>query len=232
MNKSGKIIRIVAIVLLGMTAAMNLLGGIGTTCAAFSSNVGYRLAFKELMDVRWLYQILVVTTILVGLAGIWATVKLVREGSNVYRDILIILAIGTILGGIQYFTSMALRGKAAPANVKFYLNLLTLIVFLLFRLPAIWKTLDFNAPGGKAESRSGVGLAAIIIGILTLTIFEWAGPSHTYFQENWTYVLQVPLIIIGTGLTLWGISLIGRTAVEILTQEISVAQLKPAESKS
>jgi hypothetical protein len=81
-DKTGKTIRIVAIILLGMTAAMNLLGGIGTTCAAFSSNVGYRMAFKEIMDYRWLYQILVVTTILIGLAGIWGLIKLVRGGSN------------------------------------------------------------------------------------------------------------------------------------------------------
>lgn len=232
MNKTGKIIRIVAIVLLGMTAAMNLLGGIGTTCAAFSNNVGYRLAFKELMDYRWLYQILVVTTILIGLAGIWATVKLVRGGPHIYRDILIILIIGTILAGIQYFASMALRGKAAPANMKFYLNVFTLVVFLLFRIPGIWKNLDFNAPGGKNETSSGVGLAAIITGILTLTIFIWAGPSHTFFQENWTYVLQVPLIIVGTGLTLLGIGLLGRAIVEIFSHEISVAELHQSESNA
>jgi len=229
-NKTGKIIRIVAIILMGMTAAMNLLGGIGTTCAAFSNNVGYRMAFIELKDYRWLYQIFVVTTILIGLAGIWATVKLVRGGSNVYRDILIILVIGTILAGIQYYTSMTLRGKAAPANVKFYLNLLTLIVFLVFRIPSIWKNLDFNSPGGKNETNSGIGLAAIITGVLTLTIFIWAGPSHTFFQENWTYVLQVPLIVVGIGLTLLGIGLLGHTILDVLTQKIKMVELKPSES--
>ena len=121
MNKTGKIIRILAIVLFGMTAAMNLLGGIGTSCVAFSSNVGYRMAFKELMDYRWLYQALVVITILIGIAGIWATVKLVRGGPSVFRNVLIILGIGVLFGGVHYFASMAFRGKAAPANVKFYI---------------------------------------------------------------------------------------------------------------
>jgi hypothetical protein len=97
-NKTGKIIRIVAIIMLGLTAAMNLLGGIGTTCAAFSNNVGYRMAFKELMDYRWLYQILVVTTILIGIAGIWAMVRLIRGGTTVYRDAVIVLVIGSLLG--------------------------------------------------------------------------------------------------------------------------------------
>jgi hypothetical protein len=225
-------LRIVAIVMLGMTAGMNLLGGIGTTCAAFSNNVGYRMAFIELMDYRWLYQILVVTTILVGLAGIWATARLVRGSPNIYRDILIILVVGTILGGVQYFASMTLRGKAAPANVKFYLNILTLVLFLVFRIPGIWNKLDLTSPGGKTETRTGVGLAAIVIGLLTLTIFMWAGPSHTFFNQNWTYVLFVPLILVGSGFTLWGIWLIGQTINEVFSQEMPVAGLDTAKNKA
>lgn len=231
MNKTGKILRIVAIVLMGMTAAMNLLGGIGTTCAAFSSNVGYRLAFKELMDYRWLYQILVVTTILIGLAGIWATVKLVRGGPKVYRDVLIILVIGCILAGIHYFASMTLRGKAAPANVKFYINILTLVVFLVLGLPGLREKVDFSRAGGKSEVNTAVGMAAIIAGALTLTVFHWAGPSHTFFQQNWTYEFYGPLVVVGIALTLWGIVRIGRVIVEILSQEVHVPALKPVEGE-
>ena len=230
MDKTGKIIRIAAIIMLGLTAAMNLLGGIGTTCAAFSNNVGYRLAFKELMDVRWLYQILVVTTILIGLAGIWALVKMVWGGPTVYRNAVIILVIGSILGGIQYFTSLSLRGEAAPANVKFFLNLLTLVLFLVLRIPSIWKRIDFQTPGGKAETKVGLGLAAIVIGVLTLTVFIWAGPSHTFFQENWTYVLFYPLVLVGIGSIVWGIRLLSQTILEIVSPEEPVAQLKPSES--
>jgi hypothetical protein len=231
MDKTGKIIRVVAIIMLGLTAAMNLLGGIGTTCAAFSSNVGYRMAFKELMDYRWLYQILVVTTIIIGLAGIWATFKITRGGNSVYRNALIVLVVGSILGGVQFFASMALRGKATPANVKFFLNLLTLILFLVFTIPAIWKKLNFNSPGGKNETRTGAGLAAIIIGVLTLTVFIWAGPSHTFFSENWTTVLFIPLTIVGIGLILWGIWMLGKTAMELLPREIPLAALELSASQ-
>jgi len=230
-NKTGKIIRIGAIVFLGMTAAMNLLGGIGTTCVAFSSNVGFRMAFKELMDYRWVYQALVVITVLIGLAGIWATIRLVRGGPSIYRNILIILLVGSIFAGVQYFTSMALRGKAAPANVKFYINILTLVIFLLVRLPGVWKKIDFTAPGGKNETRTGMGLAAIVTGITTSTIFFWAGPSHTFLQTNWTYVLKIPLLILGTGLILLGIKLLGQSVVDILSQEIALSELQPSESK-
>ena len=231
MNKTGKIIRIVAIIMFGLTAAMNLLGGIGTTCAAFSSNVGYRMAFKELMDYRWLYQILVVTTILIGLAGIWALVRLIRGGTTVYRDAVIVLVIGSLLGGIQYFASMSLRGEAAPANVKFFLNLLTLVLFLLIKIPGIWKNVDFSSKGGKAETRVGVGLATIVTGVLTLTVFTWAGPSHTFFGENWTHVLIGPLSIIGTLLIFGGVYLLGRSIADTLSQEMSAVALNASEGQ-
>lgn len=231
MNKTGKIIRVVAIILLGMTAAMNLLGGIGTSCAAFSNNVGYRMAFKELMDYRWLYQVLVVTTTLLGLAGIWATAKLVRGGPTVFRNALIILVIGVILGGIHYFASMSLRGDATPANVKFYINIFTLLIFLLFMLPGIREKLDFTSRGGKNEANAAAGITAIMAGALTLTVFHWAGPSHTFFQENWTYVFYGPLVTVGIALTLWGISLIGRVILNIFSREVKVIALKPVESK-
>jgi hypothetical protein len=231
MDKTGKILRIVAIILFGMAVAMNLLGGIGTSCAAFSNNVGYRMAFKELMDYRWLYQILVVTTTLLGLAGIWGLVQLVRGGPKVFRDALIILVIGCVLGGVHYFASMALRGKAAPANVKFYINIFTLIVFLILLAPGIRNKVNFTGPGGKNETNSAAGIAAIIAGALTLTVFHWAGPSHTFFQENWTYVFYVPLVTAGTALILWGIGRIGRVILDILSQEISVSKLEPSEIK-
>lgn len=229
MDKTGKILRVIGIILLGMTAAMNLLGGIGTSCAAFSNNVGYRLAFKELMDYRWLYQALVVTTTLIGLAGIWGLVQLVRGDSKAYRNVLIILVVGTILAGIQYFASMALRGKAAPANVKFYINIFTLIVFLLFKAPGIRDKVNFTSAGGKNEINTAAGVTAIIVGLLMLTVFYWAGPSHTFFQENWTYVLYVPLVTAGTVLTLLGCILILRVILDILSPQIKLAKLKPSK---
>lgn len=226
MNQTGKIIRIIAIIFLGMTAAMNLLGGIGTTCAAFSNNVGYRMAFKELMDYRWLYQILVVTTILIGLAGIWGLIQLVRGGSKVYRNVLIILVVGCIFAGVHYFASMTLRGKAAPANVKFYINIITLIGFLLLKLPGIRDRVEFDNPGGKSETRAAGGVTSIIVGALTLTVFHWAGPSHTFFHENWTLVLYIPLVLIGTTLILGGVMLLGKVILEILSPQAKTLELE------
>ena len=227
MDKTGRILKIVAILFMGMTTAMNVIGGAGTSCVAFSDNIGYRMAFKELMDVRWIYQVLVVTTVLVGIAGIWSTVKLIRGGSKVYKTAVIILAIGTVLGAIHYFTSLGLRGKAAPANVKFYLNVITLLIFLALNLPGIREKIDFSSGGsGKAGKSAAAGMAAMVIGIITLTVFDWAAPSHTLNGENWVYVFYTPLMVFGTIFLVGGLGAVIWSIVTMFNQEV---QKKPLE---
>ncbi len=223
MKGSMKVLRISAIIMMGMTAAMNLFGGAGTYCAAFSNNIGYRMAFKALMDYRWLYQIVMVATVLTGIAGVMALIKLIRGKPGVYRFTLIVLAIGTVLGGTQFFASLILRGAATPANVKFFINLATLILFLIFLLPGIKDKVDFSQPMEKAEKDSTAGIVSILVGITALTIFAWAGPSHTYFGENWVYVLEVPLLVIGTTLTVGGFITVLR-AMLILFSEQGITQ--------
>jgi hypothetical protein len=199
MKFTGKILRAVAIILLILTAAFNLLGGAGTTCAAFFTEKYPTLAV--LASVKWLYQILVVTTIATGIAGIWATVGLIRGKEKYYRNTLIVLMVGTVLGGVQYYSSLALRGAAAPANVKFYLNAVTLIVFLVCGIPGIREWTDFEKQGG-AGIRPAAGVATFIAGLLTLSTPMWAGPTHTYMGQNWVYLLGAPLNIAGSLLVL------------------------------
>ena len=203
MKITGKILRAVAIILLILTAAFNLLGGAGTTCAAFFTEKYPTLA--ALVSVKWLYQILVVTTVATGVAGIWATVGLVRGKEKYYRNTLIVLIAGTVLGGIQYFTSLAMRGAAAPANIKFYLNTFTLIVFLICGMPGIREWIDFEKKDGSAKN-AAVGAAAFLAGLLTMSTPMWAGPSHTYLGQNWVYVLAAPLNIAGSLLVLGGLA--------------------------
>lgn len=200
-----------------MTAAMNLLGGAGTYCAAFSNNIGYRMAFKAIMDYRWLYQIVMVTTILTGITGVMALVNLIKGKPGVYRFTMIVLIIGTLLGGTQFFASTILRGKATPANVKFFTNLATLIFFLIMGLPGIKDKVDFSKPSEKSEMNSAGGLVAFLAGITTLTIFAWAGPSHTFFGENWVFVFEWPLVVIGTALILGGFLVVLREVLKQLS---------------
>jgi len=226
MKGSMKVLRISAIIMMGMTAAMNLFGGAGTYCAAFSNNIGYRMAFKALMDYRWLYQIVMVTTILTGIAGVMALIKLIRGKPGVYRFTLIVLAIGTVLGGTQFFASLILRGAATPANVKFFINLATLLLFLSFLLPGIKDKVDFSQPMEKAEKDSTAGIVSILVGITALTIFAWAGPSHTYFGENWVYVLEIPLLVVGTTLIVGGFITVLRAMLNIFSDQAITREQK------
>ena len=226
MNGTAKFLRVVGIILLGMTAGINLLGGAGTYCAAFSSNVGYRMAFKAIMDYRWIYQIVMVLTIPTGIAGIWALVKLIRGKADAFRITLIVLVIGTILGGTQFITSMVLRGKATPANVKFFTNVATLVYFLILQIPGIKKLFDDAGPADKSEMNAAGGLTAFIAGIITLTVFFWAAPSHTFFGENWVYVFEIPLIASGTVLVLGGFALVVREVIRLISHKAEAQEIR------
>lgn len=203
----AKIFRIVAVVLLGLTAAMNLLGGAGTTCAAFLTENFPSMA--PILPFRWLYQLLVVLTVPLGIAGIWALVNLVRGKTKAYQQALILLVVGVVLGAVHMAASLALRGAAVPANVKLYLNVLTLVFFLIFWTPGLRKYMDFSRGGKSASNLTAGGAAAIIAGLVVLTTGIWAGPSHTYMGENWVNVLFVPLMVFGSLLTGSGLGLLG-----------------------
>jgi hypothetical protein len=205
---------------------MNLLGGIGTTCAAFLTRdyPPYWALIKE--DMQWLYQGLVITTVLIGLVGIWVTIQLARGKKNAFRNALIVLVIGSILAGIQFYYSLQLFGKAAPANVKFFSNVFTLILFLIFLIPGIRERLSFSKENGDTDKNTAGGLAAIVVGILLLTTPVWAGPSHSFQGVNWVNLLQTELNISGILLTGGGVALLMRVFIDVFRQENFLANLK------
>jgi hypothetical protein len=227
-KKTGRVLRTVAIVFLGLTAAMNLLGGIGTTCAAFGFTMTYRRAFADLHDYKWLYQALVVTTILIGIAGAWATYALAKGRNKAFRNTMIILVIGTILAGVQFAASMALRGEATPANVKFLANAVTLVFFLVLRIPSIWQHIDFSAPEERIDGATAGGMAAIVAGLLVLTVPTWAASSHTYEGTNWVLVLKQPLEFSGLLFLISGIGVLAWVSAHVLRDELSRASAKRA----
>jgi hypothetical protein len=196
-NRAGGILRVVAIIFMGLTGVMNLLGGIGTVCAAFlTENFPSMMA---IWDYRWLYQSLIIVTILIGLGGIWATIRLAKGGLNAYRNAVMLLGVGTLVGAIHYYASMTLRGSAAPANMKLYINIFTLLVFLLLSLPGIRERVAFERSGSDSLGQTAGGLAAVIIGVVVLSTSYWVGASHFYEGVNWTYVLKEFLIGCGLG---------------------------------
>jgi hypothetical protein len=217
----GKILWIVAIIFMGLTAVMNLLGGTGTVCAAFLTANFPSMA--ELMDYRWLYQLLMIVTVVIGVANVWVLIGLIRKREKSYRNALIVLVAGTIVAGIQVYASLALRGKAVPANIKLYTNAITLLLFLILKAPGIREWIDFTAPASSTEEATTAGMVTIVSGMVILTVFSWAGSSHTYMGENWVEVLRTPLILSGGVLLLSGLGFLIHALRQVLQHEVTEA---------
>ncbi len=219
---SGRVFRAIGIIFFGLTTVMNLLGGVGTSCVAFftSQYPPFVLLIEE--GIQWLYQGLVITTVLTGLAGIWVFVALMRRKKNGYRSALIVLVIGSGLAGIQYFSSLQLFGKAAPANIKFYFNVITLVLFLIFLIPGVRERVKFFTDEGGLDMNTTGGLAAIVSGVILQTTGVWAGPSHTFQGENWVHLLQNELNLSGIILIIVGVAYLVREFVCAFHQDYTV----------
>lgn len=201
-NTKGQRLRMTAIILMGATAAMNIVGGVGTVCAAFFTRDWPML--WSLYEYRWLYQFLMFITIIIGLVGVWLTITLNRGEKNTFRNSLILLVLGTVFAGIQVFASEALRGKAVPANFKLYANLITLIFFLFLSRPQYRSLVGFDQADTSGTSDTAKGLAAIFGGMIVITTPIWVGTSHIFNGRNWVEVLATPLVVSGTALILLG----------------------------
>src|SRR5512134_3295416 len=171
----GKTLRFIGIVLMALTAGFTLLGGIGTTCAALFPTRWDSMA--PLAPFQWLYILFVLAGVALGVWGVRATIKLVRGTPDAYMTSLKALVAGAALGGFHIYMSRLLRGKSMPVDAVVYVTVLTLIVFLLFRIPFIWEGANFEK-GDSQSNRLAGGAAAILLGLLTLTIQYTMGPTH------------------------------------------------------
>ncbi len=207
-NPGPKILRAIAVTLMGLTVVFTVLGGAGTTCVAFGAEKYGSMA--SLVPYKPLYQALVVISLAVGIWGIPVTIALVRGGGTAYRNALLVLLVGAFSAGIQMGVSQTVRGSSAPVNVRFYVTAFTLVIFLLLRLPPLWKRVDFTQPmRGAGPAPAAAGTALAVCGIITLATPVWAGPTHmSSTGSNWVNVLLVPLAVGGLGMVLAGIMLL------------------------
>jgi hypothetical protein len=189
---------------MALSAAFDVLGGVGTICAAFFPEKYPPL--WPMVEYKWIYQIFVFVTLGLGIIGVWITIALIKDGRNAYKNALILLLIGVVFGGVRVFTSLAIRGKAAPTNVNWYLHIFTLIVFLLFVFPGLKKWIGFSSPDDTGSKGIGASMASIISGVMLATSLMWLAPSHTYQGENWADLLRLPVTLIGSILILGGMA--------------------------
>ncbi len=200
----AKFLRFIGIVLMALTGGFTLLGGIGTTCAAlFPTKYD---SMTALAPFQWLYILFVLTGIVIGIMGIRATILLIKGTDKSYRDALISLIAGVVIGFIHIFVSQTLRGKSMPVDAVVYTTVFTLIIFLLFKIPVIWQGVDFSKGDAKSNKSAG-SAAAILLGLMTLTIQYLMASTHTWDGVNFANVFNTSLTLIGGGLILvgWGL---------------------------
>lgn len=90
-----------------------------------------------------------------------------------------------------------------PVDAVVYTTALTLIVFLLFRIPGVWQGVDF-AHGKDKDNQMAGGAAAIILGLLTLTIQYTMGATHTWGGVNYADTFNFTMTVAGVGCLLLG----------------------------
>ena len=197
----AKFFRFIGIVLMALTGGFTLLGGIGTTCAAlFPTNYD---SMATLAPFQWLYILFVIVGIALGVMGIRATVMLIKGTDKSYRDAMVALIAGTMVGFLHIYVSRMLRGKSMPVDAVVYTTVLTLVIFLLFKIPAVWQGVDFTKAKANQNKPAG-GAAAILLGIMTLTIQYTMGPTHTWSNVNYADAFNASMTGIGIACLLLG----------------------------
>jgi hypothetical protein len=201
----AKILRLVGIILMGLTAVFTIMGGVGTTCVALNPT-GFGGNFAGIAPYQWLYLLFVVVTLAFGVMGARAVFLLIRNRSNAYRYSIIALAGGSIVGVIHVIVSRALRGGSMPVDMVTYMNILTLVVFLIFRIPPLWQEIGFGRSAPSNTAGTAAGLTSITSGVIALTIQYWMGPTHTIGVVNYADIWHVQLQLIGWVLIITGVS--------------------------
>jgi hypothetical protein len=218
----GKTLRFIGIVLMALTAGFTLLGGIGTTCAALFPTRWQSMA--PLAPFQWLYILFVLGGIALGVWGIQATVRLVRGTPDSYLTSLKVLVAGAVVGGLHIYMSRLLRGKSMPVDAVVYMTVLTLVIFLLLRIPFLWQGVNFEKGDGKSNRTAG-GAAAILLGLMTLTIQYTMGSTHTWNSVNYADAFNLVMSLTGSGLLLFGAGIlvslkrVRGTADQLITEE-------------
>ncbi|HAX71554.1 MAG TPA: hypothetical protein PK152_01290 [Anaerolineales bacterium] len=198
----AKFLRFIGIVLMALTGGFTLLGGIGTSCAAFNPT-GFGESMAPLAKLQWLYVLFVLIGIVIGVYGIRATIMLIKGSDKSYRNALYTLIAGVVVGFIHIYVSRMLRGKSMPVDAVVYTTLLTMIIFLLFRIPYLWNGLNFNKGSDKTSHIAG-GSAAILLGLFTLTIQYTMASTHTWGGINFANAFNTTMLTVGSVLVLSG----------------------------
>ena len=211
-NKLGAILRTVLVLLIGVTAVITLLGAVGTVCLAFNGAF-YGPNYKWIIPLMPTYQMLVYIKLAAGFALALVTYATLRGDRWFYIGALIFLAVGIGAATYQMYLSSSARHIAflavAPTNIRFYITGITLLAFLIVRIPGIWNRSGLGNPGSdKGNLATPSGLAMIVCGAMLVTAPVWASPEHVVDGFNYVLTLEVPLMVDGIALIVGGVGVL------------------------
>ncbi len=223
----AKFLRFIGIALMGLTAVFTLLGGAGTTCVAINpTDFGESMA--PLVKFQWLYVLFVLAGVAIGVWGIRATIKLVQGTSDSYLTSIKVLVAGAVVGGLHIYMSRLLRGKSMPVDAVVYTTILTLVVFLIFRIPGIWQGVNFDKGFNNGNTdRLAASITLILVGVSVLALPFMMAETHTFVTGgiNWAANWSLPLNLIGLLLILDGL---GWLTLLLWPNRRSASELLPA----
>lgn len=223
-KSSGKWLRIVAYIFFGLATAFTLMGGAGTSCAAFDP-VGN--GFPQLEQYKLIYQQFVITGLIAGVVELVALYLLIRgnRGSHGYA-ILSILA-SLLINQIHIVSSKVLGGVPQPVYMVFGLNLLALLILLVCLVPPIARYAKLEDPArNKRDAAKGIAATMIACGLGIITAPFWGGPSHTINGFNYANAWPVAINLIGFGLLIGGIVILVPPSLGIFRKQVLTAKVK------
>jgi hypothetical protein len=202
----GKVLRFIGIVFMGLTSIFTILGGAGTTCVALAAERWDSMA--AIAPYKWLYVLFVLFTTAIGVLLVRATVLLVRGRPGAYRQSVIWLVAAIVIGVIHIIVSRSLRGSSMPVDPVTYTAVITLVIFLLFRIPGVWQKVNFDKAAREADNvgPTAAAITLVLSGLTTLSVQVWAGPSHTFEGANWADAWNLSMSLVGWGLILVGLA--------------------------
>ena len=216
----AKLLRIIGIVFMSLAALFTLMGGTGTACVALNP-AGFGGKFAGIAPFQWLWILFVLIGTAAGIMGVRAVVLLVKGTKNAYCDALIALLLGTLINAIHLFASRALRGSSMPVDAVLYINVLTLVIFLLFHLPGVWQGVNYEKTASeKKTGKQAATIALSACGLLALTIQFLMAPTHTIGGVNYADVWHVALSIIG------GLLILAGGATALMTSLVAAPERK------
>jgi hypothetical protein len=227
---SSKIIRGILFISFLLTVLFTLLSGVGTYCAAFDTEK--YPSMSALLPYQFLYQILMVSSLLIGLWGIWEIIVTLRRKTDYQNRAIIILVAGLVAAATQMIASEILRGNSVPVNFRVYVTLFTLLLFLFARYTPFGQLIGLSqVDKNESAGATALGVALIANGTFALTTYLWVGNSHFAMNGyNWVNDLKGYLNVFGGLMIVLGMGfLVAAVKLKLRKSRLSLPKLPATE---